>query len=162
MRANIPVVSIKLISIFNTLAMISQWLNQGDHHKCRADIAALNTKDTISKKPMPNIMPNDNSLVRNNAHTPVCACAGTRQIRSRACCNSAKTLLAPSNSVTLQNMLILGIVVSLFDYYFALQWGKRLLDDNDIELPKFTRWLVLNTFAFIVSSVIALPFPSII
>jgi hypothetical protein len=59
-------------------------------------------------------------------------------------------------------MLILGIVASLLAYYFALQWGKHLLDDNDIELPRFTRWLVLNTFAFLVSSIVALPFPSII
>jgi hypothetical protein len=59
-------------------------------------------------------------------------------------------------------MLILGIVASLLAYYLALQWGKRFLEGNDIELPRFTRWLVLNTFAFIVSSVVALPFPSII
>lgn len=67
-----------------------------------------------------------------------------------------------SDGVTLQNMLILGIVASLVAYYLALQWAKRFLDDNDIELPRFTRWLVLNTFAFIVSSIVALPFPSTI
>lgn len=37
-----------------------------------------------------------------------------------------------------------------------------MLENNDIELPKFTRWLVLNTFAFIVSTIVALPFPSIL
>jgi hypothetical protein len=59
-------------------------------------------------------------------------------------------------------MLIAGMVVSLLAYYFALQWGKRLLESHDIELPRFTRWLVLNTFAFIISSIVALPFPSIL
>lgn len=59
-------------------------------------------------------------------------------------------------------MIIVGITLSLLAYYFALQWGKRLLESNDIELPKFTRWLVLNTFAFIISSIVALPFPSIL
>jgi len=59
-------------------------------------------------------------------------------------------------------MLIAGIVVSLLAYYFALQWGNRLLEGNNIELPRFTRWLVLNTFAFIISSIFALPFPSIL
>ncbi|WP_024931075.1 hypothetical protein [Methylophilus sp. OH31] len=60
------------------------------------------------------------------------------------------------------DMLILGIVVSLLAYYFALKWGERLLENNDIELPRFTRWLVLNTFAFIIANIAALPFPSII
>lgn len=59
-------------------------------------------------------------------------------------------------------MLIAGIVISLLAYYFALRWGASLLESNDIELPRFTRWLVLNTFAFIVSSIVALPFPSIL
>jgi hypothetical protein len=59
-------------------------------------------------------------------------------------------------------MIIVGIILSLLAYYFALQWGKRLLESNDIELPRFTRWLVLNTFAFIISSIVALPFPSIL
>jgi len=59
-------------------------------------------------------------------------------------------------------MIIVGITLSLLAYYFALQWGKRLLESNDIELPRFTRWLVLNTFAFIISSIVALPFPSIL
>jgi uncharacterized membrane protein len=59
-------------------------------------------------------------------------------------------------------MIIVGIILSLLAYYLALQWGKRLLESNDIELPRFTRWLVLNTFAFIISSIVALPFPSIL
>lgn len=59
-------------------------------------------------------------------------------------------------------ILIFGITLSLLAYYFALQWGKRLLENNDIDLPKFTRWLVLNTFAFIIANIVALPFPSII
>jgi len=59
-------------------------------------------------------------------------------------------------------MIIVGIILSLLAYYFALQWGKRWLERNDIELPRFTRWLVLNTFAFIISSIVALPFPSIL
>lgn len=59
-------------------------------------------------------------------------------------------------------MLIAGIVISLLAYYFALKWGHHLLETNDIELPRFTRWLVLNTFAFILSSIVALPFPSIL
>lgn len=59
-------------------------------------------------------------------------------------------------------MIIVGIVLSLLAYYLALQWGKRLLEEQDIELPRFTRWLVLNTFAFIISSIVALPFPSIL
>ncbi|MDP8568144.1 hypothetical protein [Methylophilus aquaticus] len=59
-------------------------------------------------------------------------------------------------------MLIIGIVISLLAYYFSLKWGDQLLQNNDIELPRFTRWLVLNTFAFIISSIVALPFPSIL
>ncbi|HSH86611.1 MAG TPA: hypothetical protein VK958_05080 [Methylophilus sp.] len=59
-------------------------------------------------------------------------------------------------------MLIAGIVISLIAYYLALKWGSHLLENNDIVLPTFTRWLVLNTFAFIVSSIVALPFPSIL
>jgi hypothetical protein len=59
-------------------------------------------------------------------------------------------------------MIIVGIILSLLAYYLALQWGKRLLGEQDIELPRFTRWLVLNTFAFIISSIVALPFPSIL
>jgi uncharacterized membrane protein len=59
-------------------------------------------------------------------------------------------------------MIIVGIILSLLAYYLALQWGKRLLEEQDIELPRFTRWLVLNTFAFIISSIVALPFPSIL
>ena len=59
-------------------------------------------------------------------------------------------------------MLIVGIIFSLVAYYFALKWGARMLENNDIELPRFTRWLVLNTFAFIVSTIVALPFPSIL
>lgn len=58
-------------------------------------------------------------------------------------------------------MLIAGIVVSLIAYYFTLKWGERLLENNEIELPRFTRWLVLNTFAFIIASIVALPFPSV-
>jgi len=59
-------------------------------------------------------------------------------------------------------MLIAGIIISLIAYYLALKWGERLLENHDIQLPRFTRWLVLNTFAFIIASIVALPFPSII
>ena len=59
-------------------------------------------------------------------------------------------------------MLIAGIVISLLAYYLALKWSSHLLENNDIVLPAFTRWLVLNTFALIVSSIVALPFPSIL
>lgn len=59
-------------------------------------------------------------------------------------------------------MLIAGIVISLIAYYLALKWGSHWLENNDIALPTFTRWLALNTFAFIVSSIVALPFPSLL
>ncbi|QDC44354.1 hypothetical protein FIU00_07320 [Methylophilus medardicus] len=59
-------------------------------------------------------------------------------------------------------MLILGIVISLLAYYLALRWSDHLLTSHNIELPAFTSWLVRNTFAFIVSTVVAMPFPSIL
>jgi hypothetical protein len=57
---------------------------------------------------------------------------------------------------------MLGLIVSTIAYFFGLWLGAYLLAKNDIELPRFTRWIVLNVFALVLSSLAAIPFPSIL
>lgn len=51
-----------------------------------------------------------------------------------------------------------AFVVSTIVYLLALAAGSYLLSSNDIELPRMSRWIVLNTFAFVLSYMAALPF----
>ena len=53
---------------------------------------------------------------------------------------------------------MLAFVISTIVYVLALAFGSYLLSSNDIELPRMSRWIILNTFAFVVSYVAALPF----
>jgi hypothetical protein len=55
-----------------------------------------------------------------------------------------------------------GLIVSTIAYFFGLWLGSYLLAKYDIELPKFGRWMILNVFALIISSIAAMPFPSIL
>lgn len=59
-------------------------------------------------------------------------------------------------------MLIIGLIVSIIGYIVGIRYGAYLLDYYDIEISGFMRWIVLNLFAIIISSIVALPFPSII
>jgi len=51
-----------------------------------------------------------------------------------------------------------GFFVSTVVYFIGLWFGGRLLAANDIELPRISRWIVLNTFAILLSIIAALPF----
>jgi uncharacterized membrane protein YeaQ/YmgE (transglycosylase-associated protein family) len=51
-----------------------------------------------------------------------------------------------------------GFFVSIVVYFIGLWLGGRLLQANNIELPRISRWVVLNTFAILVSIIAALPF----
>jgi hypothetical protein len=53
---------------------------------------------------------------------------------------------------------MLAFVISAIAYLFALALGSYLLSSNDIELPRMSRWIILNTFAFVLSYIAALPF----
>ena len=46
---------------------------------------------------------------------------------------------------------MLGLIVSTIAYFFGLWLGAYLLAKNDIELPRFTRWIVLNVFALVLA-----------
>ncbi len=77
-------------------ATVDQPANSGSHCAPSAAMAALNTSDTINRNPMPRIIPNDTRRTRTMFHKPaVPALGGARQIRSKASCNSAKTVVAP-------------------------------------------------------------------
>jgi hypothetical protein len=55
--------------------------------------------------------------------------------------------------------MMTGLIVSTIVYFPALWLGSQLLERNDIELPRGpTRWVVLNTFAALVSYLASLPF----
>ena len=43
-------------------------------------------------------------------------------------------------------------------YFFGLWPGRRILAHHDIELPRFSRWLILNTFAILLAYLAAIPF----
>jgi hypothetical protein len=51
-----------------------------------------------------------------------------------------------------------GFFVSTVVYFLGLWLGGRLLASNDIELPRISRWIVLNTFAILLSIIASLPF----
>ena len=53
---------------------------------------------------------------------------------------------------------MIAFIVSFVAYLFGLWLGKYLLKANDLELPPFSRWLVLNTFALILAYLAAMPF----
>ena len=53
---------------------------------------------------------------------------------------------------------MVGFIIGIIVYFLALRLGAHMLSRNDIELPKFSRWLVLNTFALILSYAASLPF----
>lgn len=53
---------------------------------------------------------------------------------------------------------MLGFVISTIVYVLALAFGSHLLSSNDIELPRMSRWIILNTFAFALAYTAALPF----
>jgi len=53
---------------------------------------------------------------------------------------------------------VIALIVSIIAYFFGLWLGRYLLKANDLELPPFSRWLVLNTFALILAYLAALPF----
>ena len=66
-----------------------------------ADSAALTTSDTSSRKPMPRTMATVTMRERMNPHTPPgCSRCGACQMVSRADCNSASTVVAPSTRST--------------------------------------------------------------
>jgi hypothetical protein len=91
----------KPISRFTTWATVSQPPKKPSHHLPRAEIAALSTSETISRKAMPRIMPNDSSRARSSFHQPAeRSRAGARQIRSSASCSSPKTVVAPTSRRT--------------------------------------------------------------
>jgi len=51
-----------------------------------------------------------------------------------------------------------AFIVSIIAYFLGLWLGKYLLKANDLELPPFSRWLILNTFALTLAYVATLPF----
>ena len=53
---------------------------------------------------------------------------------------------------------MIAFIVSIIAYLFGLWLGKYLLKVNDLELPPFSKWLVLNTFALILAYLAILPF----
>lgn len=53
---------------------------------------------------------------------------------------------------------MIAFIVSTIVYFLGLWLGKYLLESNDLELPPFTKWLVLNTFALILAYLASLPF----
>ena len=95
------VIKTKLNTKFSIVASASKFENKGPHHLPNAAITALNIRDTIIKNPIPSIIPKDSSRARINCHTqPVLSLSGTRQIRSKASCNSPNTVVAPINNST--------------------------------------------------------------
>jgi hypothetical protein len=67
------------------------------------------------------------------------------------------------STVKLFNMYpMLGLIVSTIAYFFGLWLGSYLLAKNEIELPRFSRWIILNVFALVISSLAAMPFPSLL
>ena len=80
--------------------------NNGPHHLPSAAIAALNTSETIIKKPIPSIIPKDSSRDRTTAQTPpFLSRSGTRQIRSNASWSSLSTVVAPISSNTVPTIV---------------------------------------------------------
>ena len=51
-----------------------------------------------------------------------------------------------------------AFIVSTTVYFVGLWLGKYLLRANDLELPAFSRWLVLNTFAILLAYIAIIPF----
>ena len=67
-----------------------------------AEIAAVSTSETISRKAMPRIIPNDSKRARSSFHQPAeRSRAGARQIRSSASCSSPNTVVAPISRRTM-------------------------------------------------------------
>ena len=93
------VISAKLEASSTTLAIPVQSENTGRHHLRMAEIAALATSETISRKPMPRIIPNDSRRARSSDQSPdVRSRTGARQMRSSASCSSPNTDVAPTSS----------------------------------------------------------------
>jgi hypothetical protein len=51
-----------------------------------------------------------------------------------------------------------GFFVSAVVYFIGLWLGGRLLLATDIKSPRISRWVVLNTFAILLSIITVLPF----
>src|SRR5450830_1835723 len=80
---------------------VSQPWKSPSLHLPRAAITALTTRETSSRNTRPSTRPNDSRRVRSRVQRPFSFTgAGTRQMRSRSLCNSAKTVVAPMSSVT--------------------------------------------------------------
>jgi hypothetical protein len=70
-----------------------QW-NNGPHSFPSAASAALITKDTINKNPIPMIMPKDSTRARNKFQMPLLFLLGALHMRSSASCDSPNTVVA--------------------------------------------------------------------
>ena len=94
--ANTIMVKPNPTSALTNCASTSQPAKAPPHHLPSAAITAPNTSDTINRKAIPRIMPNDSSRVRSSRQRlPDLSSTGARQIRSSALCSSPKTAVAP-------------------------------------------------------------------
>jgi hypothetical protein len=76
---------------------------------------ASSTSDTIRRKAMPRIMPNDSSRERKSRHQPLAVLgAGARQIRSRLFCSSPNTVVAPRISTNMPTTVAITPSFDLF------------------------------------------------
>jgi hypothetical protein len=82
-------------------ATASQPPKTGSSHRPMSDRVALRTSETVSRKPIARIMPNESSRARTRLNHPLGRDAvGARQMRSSASCSSLNTVVAPTKSRT--------------------------------------------------------------
>jgi len=79
-------------------ATASQPPKTGSSHRPMSDRVALTTSDTVSRKPIARIMPNESRRARTRLNQALdLDSVGARQMRSSASCNSLNTVVAPTN-----------------------------------------------------------------